>query len=160
MTNKELIRQLIKGSIQRAVQESVAAIIVMIGFAAILAHSEVGSPKYCGCLVILVSSGFIVGVVWSHSLSYQLLSSHSPEDLGFWRAAFRAQAKLLRWVPLWYCVPIGAGALLFVAPTYPAELLPFLLLASFFAAVLTGVTILNRGVASKIEEMESQLTGS
>ena len=82
MTNKELIRQLIKGSIQRAVQESVAAIIVMIGFAAILAHSEVGSPKYCGCRVILVSSGFIVGVVWSHALSYQLLSSHSPEDLG------------------------------------------------------------------------------
>lgn len=160
MTNEELIRQLIKGSLQRAIQESVAAIIVMIGFAAILTHSDVGSPKYLGCLVILVSAGIIVGVVWSHALSYQLLKSHSPQDLGFWRAAFRAQAKLLRWVPLWYCVPIGAGALLFVAPTYPAELPPFLLVAAFFAAVLAGVTILNRDVASKIEEMGSQLTGS
>jgi hypothetical protein len=160
MTNEELIRKLIKGSIQRAIQESMAAVIVLIAFAAILAHSDVGSPKYYGCLVILVSAGFIVGVVWSHALSYQLLKSHSPEDLGFWRAAFHAQAKLLRWVPLWYCVPIGAGALLFVAPTYPAELLPFLLVAAFFAAVLTGVTILNRSVANKIEEMASQLTGS
>ena len=160
MTNEKLIRKLIKGSIQRAIQESVAAVIVLIAFAAVLAHSDVGSPRYYGCLVILVGTGFIVGVVWSYALSYQLLKSHSPDDLGFWREAFHAQAKLLRLAPLSYCAPIGAGALLFVAPTYPAELLPFLPVAAFFAVVLTGVTILNRSAANKIEEMASLLTVS
>ena len=159
MTNEELIRQLLKGAIHRAIQERVAAFIIMIWFAAILADGDVGSPTYYGCLVILVSAGFIVGVVWSHTLSYQLLNLNSPEDLGFWRVAFYSQAKLLRLVSLWYCMPIGVGTLLFAAPTHPAELLPFLIVAAFLAAVLAGVTILNRSVSNKTADLASQLTG-
>src|SRR5438552_3285540 len=96
MKNEELIRKLIKGSVQRAIRESAAAFFVLIAFTAILAHSEVGSPRYYGCLIILVGTGFIAGVVWSYALSYQLLRSHSPSDVGFWCEAFHAQAKLLR----------------------------------------------------------------
>ena len=121
MNNEELIRKLIRGSIQRAIQESAAAVFVLIAFAAILAHSEVGSPRYYGCLIILVGSGFIAGVVWSYALSYQLLRSHSSNDVGFWREAFHAQAKLLRLVPLWYCAPICAGGILFACLLYTSD---------------------------------------
>lgn len=157
MNNEELIRKLIRGSIQRAIQESVGAVIVLIAFAAILAHSEVVSPRYCGCLIILVGTGFIAGVVWSYALSYRLLRSHAPSDVGFWSEAFHAQAKLLRLVPLWYCAPICGGAILFAAPTSPAELLPFLFVASVIAAVFAFCTVLNRRGADKIDEMASQL---
>jgi hypothetical protein len=158
MNNEELIRKLIKSSIQRAIQEGAAAAFVLIAFAAILAHSEVGSSRYYGCLIILVGTGFIAGVVWSYALSYQLLRSHGPNDVGFWREAFHAQAKLLRLVPLWYCAPICAGGILFAAPTSPAELIPFLIVASVAAAVFAGATVLNRAGANKIDEMATQLT--
>ena len=59
MNNEELIRKLIKGSIQRAIQESVAVVLVLVAFATILASSEIGSPRYYGCLIILVGAGFI-----------------------------------------------------------------------------------------------------
>lgn len=157
MNNDELIRELIRASIQRAIQESAAAVFVLVAFAAILAHSEVGSARYYGCLIILIGTGFISGVVWSYALSYQLLRSHSPSDVGFWREAFHAQVKLLRLVPLWYCTPICAGGILFAAPTSPVELIPFLIVASVIAAVFAFCTFLNRLVADKIDEMASQL---
>jgi len=158
MNNEELIRRLIKGSIQRVIQESVAAVIVLLAFGAILAHSEAGSPKYYGCLIILVGTGFIAGVVWSYALSYQMLGSHTPSDVGFWREAFRAQARLLRLVPLWYCAPLCAGGILFVAPTSAFDFMPFLIVASAFVAVFAGITVLNRTAANKIDEMATQLT--
>lgn len=155
--NEELIRKLIKESIQRAVQESAACIFVLIAFAAILAHSEVGSPRYYGCLMILVSTGFIAGVVWAYALSYHLLRSHAPSDVAFWREAFYAQAKLLRLVPISYCAPICAGGILFAAPTKPGEFGPFLIVAAGFAAAFAGATWLNRRGATKIDDAATQL---
>ncbi|MBI1375619.1 MAG: hypothetical protein GC159_23155 [Phycisphaera sp.] len=155
--NESLIRELIKGSIQRAIQESVAALVVLIAFAAILQHSAVGSPRYYGCLVILVGTGFIAGVVWSYALSFRLLRSHPASDVGFWREAFEVQAKLLRMAPLWYVAPVCAGALLFAAPTHPAEFTPFLMVAAIVAALFAFVTWLNRRAAHKIAEMGVRL---
>src|SRR5688572_7381429 len=103
MNNESLIRNLIKGSIHRAIQESVAAVFVLVAFAALLQHSAVGSPRYYGCLLILVGTGFIAGVVWSFALSYRMLRTHAASDTSFWREAFASQARLLRWVPMWYC---------------------------------------------------------
>lgn len=57
MNNEAAIRQLIRGSIQRAIQESVAALIVLVFFGAILPGSAVGSARYYGCLLILVGDG-------------------------------------------------------------------------------------------------------
>jgi hypothetical protein len=97
-------------------QESVAALIVLIAFGAILSQSAVGSARYYGCLLILVGTGFIASVVWSYALSYRLLRSHQAGDAGFWREAFHAQARLLRLVPLWYCAPIGLQLRLVFGP--------------------------------------------
>jgi hypothetical protein len=158
MNNELLIRHLIKGSIQRAIQESIAAVIVVVAFAAILARTEVGTPMYYGCLTILVGAGFVAGVVWSYALSYRLLRSHAASDVRFWQEAFYAQAKLLRLVPLWYCAPLCAGGVLFAAPTSPEGFVPFLLMAGIFAATFAGITWLNRRAASKIDEAASQLS--
>jgi hypothetical protein len=46
MRNDAAIRKLIRGSIHRAIQESVAALIVLIAFGAILSGSAVGSARY------------------------------------------------------------------------------------------------------------------
>jgi hypothetical protein len=158
MNNEAAIRKLIRGSIQRAIQESVAALIVLVFFGAFLPGCVVGSPRYYGCLLILVGTGFIAGVVWSYALSYRLLRSHPAGDAGFWREAFHAQARLLRLVPLWYCAPLGVGAILFVAPTAVEELLPFLMVASIFVIVFAGVIWLNRRASVCIEESAKLLT--
>jgi hypothetical protein len=157
MNNEDLIRKLIKGSNHRAIQESAAALLVLIAFGAILQHSAVGSPRYYGCLLILVGTGFIAGVVWSFALSYQLLRTHSASDTSFWREAFYSQAKLLRLVPLWYCAPICAGGILFVAPTAPEEFLPYLIMTAVFALVFAGITWINRRAAAQIDNHALQL---
>jgi hypothetical protein len=157
MNNETLIRKLIKDSIQRAIQESAAAVFVLIAFAAFLAQSEVGTPRYFGCLIILVGTGFIAGVVWSYALSYQLLRSHASTDTGFWREAFHAQAKLLRLVPLWYCAPLCVGAIIFSAPTSSNQLIPFGIAATLVVAVFAFCTVLNRRSADMIDEMASKL---
>jgi len=158
MNNEAVIRKLIRGSIQRAIQESVAALIVLIAFGAILTQSAVGSARYYGCLLILVGTGFIAGVVWSYALSYQLLRSHPAGDAGFWREAFHAQARLLRLVPLWYCAPIGVGCILFIAPTAVEEFVPFLMVAGIFIVVFAGVIWLNRRAAVCIDDAARLLT--
>lgn len=158
MHNEDLIRNLIKGSVQRAVQESVAAVFVLAAFAAILSHSEVRSWSYYGCLIILVATGFIVGVVWSHALSQRLLQNHAPSDIGFWREVFHVQARLLRRAPLWYCAPLCAGAVLIVAPAAGTDHIPFLAVAAFFAVIFGLITWLNRRGAHCIEQAARQLT--
>ncbi len=151
MNNEPAVRNLIRGSIQRAIQESVAALIVFIAFGAILSRTEAGSPRFFGCLLILAGGGFIMGVVWSHVLSYRLLQYHPADDAGFWREAFHAQARLLRMVPYWYCGPLGVGALLFSAPTSAWEIVPFLMVAGIFVVILAVVIWLNRRAAACIE---------
>jgi hypothetical protein len=152
VNNETLIRKLIRGSIQRAIQESVAALIVVMFFGALLPGSAVGSPMYYGCLLILVGTGFISGVVWSHALSYRHLRFHPAGDTGFWREAFHAQARLLRLVPLWYCAPLGVGATLFIAPKAVEEMVAFLMVAGIFVVVFAGIILINRRAAVCIEE--------
>lgn len=152
MHNEELIRNLIKGSIHRAIRESVAALIVLIAFGAILPWNAVGSARYYGCLLILVGTGFVGGVVWSYALSYRLLRSHPANDIGFWRQAFYSQARLLHLVPLWYCAPLGAGVILFIAPTTTDELGLFVTAAGILAVVFAGAIWLNRKAALCLEE--------
>ncbi len=121
MNNEAVIHKFIRGSKQRAIVESVAALLVFIAFGALLPKRAAGSVGYYGGLLILVGTGIIVGVVWWHALSERFLQNHPASDTGFWRAAFRAQARMLRWVPLWYCAPLGVGGLLFIAPSASAS---------------------------------------
>jgi hypothetical protein len=158
MNNEVAIRKLIRGSIQRAIQESLAALILSIAIVAILPGIAVGSLRYYGCLLTLLGTGFIVGVIWSYALSYQLLRSHPAGDADFWREAFHAQARLLRLVPFWYCGPIGIGAILFVAPTAMWEIFPFAMLLSVFIFAFAGITLLNRRAAACLDNAARQLT--
>lgn len=157
MSNEDRIRRLIRGSIQRAIQESLAGLFVLAAFTGILLQSEVGSPQYFACLLVLVAIGFIGGVVWSYALSFRLLRSHPASDLGFWSEAFAAQAKLLRWVPAWYCGPIFTAAILFCMPIATYEIVPFLMLLALFAAMFVFVVWLNRNAARQIEQDAASL---
>ena len=152
MSNEKLVRQLIKGSLQRAIQETIAAILVIVAFATMLHHSEPGAPRYYGCLLVLISTGAIIGVVWSYAFTYQALRLHPASDTTFWRDAFQAQARLLRLVPYWYCAPLGMGGLLSGAPTESYDLIPFAMVAGSFAVVIAGVIWLNRRAAASLEQ--------
>ncbi len=94
-TDPELaVQKLIRCTIKRAWTESIACVMVLIAFAWILQSSQTGSPRYYGCLLILVGTGFIAGVIWSFTLGYKLIEAHPVSDLGFWRAAFQTQANI------------------------------------------------------------------
>ena len=152
MTNEALVRSLIRCSIRRAVVEGVAAAVVLAAFAALLPGITAGTPAYYGCLLIIAGAGFIAGVVWSHALSYRLLSSHPASDVGFWRAAFQLQARLLRLVPIWYCAPLGLGCVLFIVPRSDVGQASFLLLSSMIVAGTVVVGWLNRSAARSLDE--------
>ena len=151
MNKTELIENLINDSTQRAVQESVAALIIIIVFAHHLRQAAVGSPMYYGCLMLLVASGFITGVVWSFALSHRLLRVHPATDSAFWHATFLAQARLLRLVPLWYLAPLFSGLLLFLVPTGSEDHEFFIIMLAVVALVFGGIFWLNRRAAAKIE---------
>jgi len=158
MNNEAHVRSLIRSSIRRVIIESSAAAIILAAFAALLPTIPAGTPAYFGCLLIIAGAGFVAGVVWSHALSYHLLSSHPASDVSFWRAAFQAQAQLLRLVPAWYCAPLGLGCILFVPPRSDAGHTSFLLLSSMIVAVAVAVGWLNRSAARSIDEAASLLT--
>ena len=157
MNNEARVSSLIRSSISRAIVESSAATIVLAAFAALLPGIPAGTPAYFGCLLIIAGAGFVAGVVWSHALSYHLLSSHPASDVSFWRAAFHAQARLLRLVPVWYCTPLALGCVLFVAPRSDAGQASFLLLSSMIVGGAVAVGWLNRSAARSIDEAASLL---
>ena len=157
MKTEQTIANLIKATIHRAVRESIAGVLVILAFAYFLQHALPGTVRYYGCLLVLVSTPFVLGVIWSHTLSYRSLRTHSASDSAFWQEAFTAQARLLRSVPLWYLAPLCSGMLLvFVSAasghfTYVAG--NILVVVALFG----GVTWLNRAAAAKIEESAATL---
>jgi hypothetical protein len=157
MKTEQTIANLIKATIHRAVRESIAGVLVILAFAYFLQHALPGTVRYYGCLLVLVSTPFVLGVIWSHTLSYRSLRTHSASDSAFWQEAFTAQARLLRSVPLWYLAPLCSGMLLvFVSAasghfTYVAG--NILVVVALFG----GVTWLNRAAATKIEESAATL---
>ena len=151
MQKQERIEKLAKDTFHRAVRESVACVFVLIAFAYFLQHAPIGSAKYYGCLLTLVSTGFILGVVWAFTISRRVAQRHPATDSLFWREAFETQAKLLRFVPLWYAAPLTTGAILFIAPTSTDEFAFFLLKLAIVGVVFAGVTYLNKMAAEGLE---------
>ncbi len=157
MQKQARIEKLAKDTFHRAVRESVACVFVLIAFAYFLQHAPIGSAKYYGCLLTLVSTGFILGVVWAFTISRRVALRHPATDSVFWREAFETQAKLLRFVPLWYAAPLTTGAILSIAPTSADEFTFFLLKLAVVGAVFAGVIYLNKMAADGLEAEAKQL---
>ena len=153
----QAIEHLIKSTIRRAVGETAAGVFVIFGVTYMLQHSEPGTGRYYGCLLGLISTSFVLGVIWSYTLSYHLLRTHPPSDMGFWREAFAAQARLLRLVPLWYLAPLCSSMLLVFASS-PGGFASVAARVGGVAAVFAGITWLNRAAAVKLEERAATLT--
>ncbi len=156
MQKQERIEKLAKDTFHRAVRESVACVFVLIAFAYFLQHAPIGSAKYYGCLLSIVSIGFILGVVWAFTISRRVVDRHSAADSAFWREAFETQAKLLRFVPLWYAAPLTTGVILSIAPTSADEFAFFLLKLAVVGVVFAGVTYLNKTAADGLEAEAKQ----
>ena len=157
MKTEQTIANLIKATIHRAVRESIAGVLVILAFAYFLQHATPGTAQYYGCMLILVCTPFILGVIWSHTLSYRLLRAHSAADSVFWREAFSAQARLLRSVPLWYLAPLCSGMLLVFSPTAPGQFSSVATNILVIAILFGGITWLNRTAAAKIDESAATL---
>ena len=157
MLKQERIEKLAKDTFHRAVRESVACVFVLIAFAYFLQRAPIGSAKYYGCLLTLVSTGFILGVVWAFTISHRVVDRHPVTNSLFWREAFETQARLLRFVPLWYAAPLTTGAVLFISPTSANEFAVFLLKLAVVGVVFAGVTYLNKMAAEGLEEEANQL---
>jgi hypothetical protein len=157
METEQTITNLIKATIHRAIRESIAGILVILAFAYLLQHVLPGTARYYGCLVILVSTPFVLGVIWSHTLSYHLLRAHSVSDSAFWQEAFAAQARLLRAAPLWYLAPLCSGMLLVFVSAAPGHFTRVAGSILFVAILFGAVTWLNRTEAAKIEESAATL---
>lgn len=155
MQKQERIKKLAKDTFRRAVGESIACVFVLIAYAYFLQHAPIGSAKYYGCLIVLVSAGFIIGVVWAFTISRQIAQTHTAEDSFYWREAFKTQAKLLRFVPLWYIAPMTTGIILFIAPTSTDEFASFLLNLIIIGIVCAGITYFNKTGADQLE-MQAQ----
>ncbi|MCA1625350.1 MAG: hypothetical protein LC768_06500 [Acidobacteria bacterium] len=151
MQKQERIEKLAKDTFRRAVRESVACIFVLIASAYFLQHAPISSAKYYGYLLTLVSTGFILGVVWAFTISRRLAQRHSATDTVFWREAYETQAKLLRFVPLWYVAPLTTGTILVIAPTSATEFTIFLWKLAVVGVVFAGVTYLNKMAAEGLE---------
>ena len=156
MNTQQTIANLIKSTIHRAIRESAAGVLVIFAFTYSLQHSVPNTARYYGCLLVLVSAAFVLGVIWSHTLSYHLLRTHPANDSAFWREAFVAQAHLLRLVPLWYLAPLCSGILLVFASA-PGQFSSVVMRIVLLGAVFAGVTLLNRTAANKLDENAATL---
>ena len=157
MNTQQTIANLIKSTIHRAVRESVAGVLAVFAFTYLLQLSVADTARYYGCLLVLVSTSFVLGVIWSHTLSYHLLRTHPACDTSFWQEAFAAQARLLRLVPLWYLAPLCSGILLVFASA-PGDFASVTIRLCVLGALFSGVTWLNRTAAIKLDKNAATLT--
>ena len=151
MQRQERTEQLAKDTFHRAVRESVACVFGLIVSAYFLQNAPIGSAKYYGCLLSLVSTGFVLGVVWAFTISRRVVQRHPATDSLYWREAFETQARLLRFVPLWYAAPLTTETILFIAPTSANEFAFFLLKLGIVGAIFAGVIYLNKTTAEALE---------
>ncbi len=156
MQNQELIEKLAEDTFWRAVRETIAGVFVLIMSAYFLQHAPIGSAKYYGCLLSIVSIGFILGVVWAFTINRRVVDRHPAADSAFWREAFETQAKLLRFVPLWYAAPLTTGVILSIAPTSAGEFAFFLLKLAVVGVVFAGVIYSNKTAADGLEAEAKQ----
>jgi len=158
MSRLELIHHLIQGSRDRAMRETAAAALVVVFFSGFFSGGTVNLAMRFGSALIVAGALAIVAVVWAHALSPRMLAAYPPGDSAHWLGVFHQQARLLRWVPLWYGSPICLGGWLFMLPSVWE--LPFGLMTAsvVWLAVLAGLTILNRQAAGGVENMALQFS--
>lgn len=153
MTRLELIRCLISGSRQRAIQETVAAVLVVVFFSGFLVTGPVATVMGAGCALIVAGAMAIVAIVWAFALGEKALRGHPCDDTAHWLPVFYSQARLLRWVPLWYAGPICLGGWLFMAPSVTGLPVGLAVISALWLGLFAGLTMLNQRAAARIESM-------
>ncbi len=153
VTKEIAIRDVVTESSQRAWRESITCMLGVVGVAWAIQHVEVGSTRHYACLILLVSIGFIAGIVWAFTITRGMLESHPADDDRFWHSAFRSQATLLRYASLWYAAPICLAVLLFAVPGNSGSEGVAISMAAAVATigVFALVTYLNHKCAARLD---------
>jgi hypothetical protein len=151
MTSDEVIHKLIRDTGKRARREIGACLFILVFFGWYLQRLPARTIRYDGCLLILIAAVFIAVVVWAFTLNKKFLHDHPVGDSVFWRKKFQDQARLLRWVPLWYLGPLGVGMLMFLVPMASRELMGFVVNLSLMVVIFVWAARLNWSTAKRIE---------
>lgn len=157
MNRPDPIASFVRGTFNRAMRESIVGVILMGVFAYKMQTILPGTPQFYGTLLIIASLGFIMGVLWSYVIGYHTLRIHPENDTAFWREAFLTQARLLRFVPLWYLAPVLTGVMIAALPSRGSSYYSFLFMLVVCGLTFAGLTWLNRYAAQKIEEQAQSL---
>lgn len=152
MSTTTTIDSLARSTLKRAIRESLIGVVLMGYFAYNLQFVASGTPRFYGSLLIIASTGFALGVIWSYVIGAHTLRIHPASDKIFWREAFLAQSKLLKAVPLWYLAPILTGVIIFALPTNGISYSEFLTMLATCGIISATTTWLNRKASAKLEE--------
>ncbi|MDI6751671.1 MAG: hypothetical protein QME07_02280 [bacterium] len=137
-------------------REIIVGFIILPVFGFFAAITPVGSLAFFGHLLILVAILFVIGMICFVASPRGDLSSHSIDEVQYWRNEILRQAKLLRLVPLWYLLPFLPGMILLfwsMRVSFALISIPLIIVIVIFGLV----TWLNLKAASKLQQEASTL---
>ncbi len=136
----------------RNLVEVFAAGIVVAGFSA-LAWLADDPLRLWGHAAVAVGGLVIAGIVIARGEAPAAAPAASTaEFLAAERDALRYQARLLRWVPLWYLGPLIPGSILLTIAAWVDEPARGMLLLFVFSAVFAFVAVLNRAKGRELAD--------
>jgi len=109
MSTSGQVEQFVKTIRGRNRREIVVGIVLLHVLGLLTAVSPWGSMLFYGHALLFVGILFIVGMMWFVATPRGDFARHPATEAGYWRAEMRRQARLLRWVPLWYLAPLLPG---------------------------------------------------
>jgi|GEM_PF-4558306 len=163
---KDRIQELIRASRQRAMRETLAAIVVIAVAIYLTGTTPVFSVAYFGCMILIYACSHIISKVREYKLPQDNLVTHPVTNRGFWRGTYQEQAALLSRVPLWYLAPLFVGISLYFAPTASdmgigtgteqtkifSEIIGFLAIETVLLIVFASIMKLNHKAARELRD--------
>jgi hypothetical protein len=136
-------------------REMIACWAILPFFAFCTLVSRPGSREFVGYFLLALAALFELAMMFFVLRPRGDLYSHPPEDVAHWTSEIRRQAKLRRWVPLWYLGPVMPGLLVLLWSLSADLWMPTILwgVIAFFALV----TWLNVKAARGLEQTAATL---
>jgi hypothetical protein len=151
------VEELIRVIRSRNRREIAVCVILLVVFGLLATRDPFGSLKFYGHVLFLLGTLFVTGALWFVASLRGELDSHPASDIDYWSAEMLRQARLLRWVPVWYLGPFVPGTALVVwsvvLQVWSKGWVPVMTVAValILAAVVVGIIIrANLKAASKL----------
>lgn len=138
-------------------RETITGLVVLPVFAAVAAVLPVPLLRYAFVLLFL-GIGVVLVMIRTLGALRGDLAQFPADNVEHWRGEMRRQARLLRWVPVWYLAPLVPGSVLalWFARTVPGHFL--LRLALIQLVVFGAVAWTNVRAAGRLDD-DARLLG-